>query len=195
MVTGLEDIFNKDHFSFDSRDKNKYTKDKKGHELVEFRGEKISGSLDFISSILQFEKIASIRSYIKRIENCNKRIQPILKEESKIIKIKLRNLEQERDELTPKYKAVLREKNRFIDRINVIQTIMIKNGYLQIHSIDREKLNAEFHKQYPSYIEFSKRHEIITESYKAVTEKIENHTNVLEKITSYDHKILQYFSE
>ncbi len=38
MVRGLEEIFNMEHFTFKERKKKPYSKDKKGHVLVEFRG-------------------------------------------------------------------------------------------------------------------------------------------------------------
>ena len=49
MTIGLENIFESEQFTFKKRDKNEYVVDKKGHALIEFRGVKISGSLDFIN--------------------------------------------------------------------------------------------------------------------------------------------------
>ena len=42
MLTGLEEIFTTDHFSFKDRKKNQYSVDKMGHVLIEFQGEKIT---------------------------------------------------------------------------------------------------------------------------------------------------------
>ncbi|WP_458626468.1 hypothetical protein [Winogradskyella sp. PC D3.3] len=195
MVKGLEEIFHKEHFSFKHREKNNYTKDKKGHVLVEFRGEKISGALDFISKILEFKKITSIQTFINRIEVINKKIQPILKEEAKIIKIKLSNLKVEKDELKPKYDFVIEENNLYNKKKTDIQKSMIANGELDLRQIDTVRLNKEFIAKYPEYEDFTKEYKSITKSYKTLIEQINNLTKVYDNITSYKEKIIQHFKK
>jgi hypothetical protein len=193
MINGLEDIFNKEHFSFKNREKNHYKVDKKGHFLVEFRGEKISGALDFISKILEFEKIASIKSFINRIEECNKRIQPILVDESKIIKIKILNLVEERDDLKPKYDKFLEDNNDFNKKRAELQRQMLSNGQLDIKQIDFIKLRNEFNKKYPNYKEFMEEYKIVTETYRILNEQIQNLKKVYDNIVTYNEKINRHF--
>lgn len=193
MVSGLEDIFNKEHFSFKNREKNQYNVDKKGHVLVEFRGEKISGALDFISKILEFEKIASIKSFIKRIEECNKRIQSILVDESIIIKVKISNLTEERNALKPKYGKVIETNNDYNKKKTDLQRQMVSNGQLDIKQIDIVKLDKEFNNRYPDYKEFFEEYKKVTETYKILTEQIQNLTTVYGKIVSYNEKIKRHF--
>ena len=195
MVKGLEEIFSIEQFSFKNRDKTEYTKDKKGHILVEFRGEKISGALDFISKILEYESIASIQSFIKRIEVCNKKIQPILVDESKIIKTKIANLKDEINALKPRNEKVIAEYTLYGNRKTELQKEMIKNGQLDFRQIDTVKLNAEFNKKYPEYKEFKDEYKSVTESYRMMNEQLQNLIKVYDNIIAYTKKIIQHFGQ
>jgi hypothetical protein len=193
MMKGLEEIFHKEHFSFKDREKQNYKKDKKGHILVEFRGEKISGALDFISKILEYKRIISIQTFIDRIEIINKKIQPILEEESKIIKIKLSNLKAEKDELKPQFDKVVEENNLYNKKKDELQKLMIANGELDLRQIDTVKLNKEFTAKYEEYEDFFKEYKSITESYRILIEQIKNLTKIYDNITSYKERIIQHF--
>jgi hypothetical protein len=195
MVCGLEDIFIKENFSFKNRDKDQYTVDKKGHVLVEFRGEKISGALDFISKILEFKGIVSIKSFINRIESCNRRIQPILEDESKLLKVKISNLTYERNDLKPKYDKVIEENNDYNKKKNELQKLMVSNGQVKIEYIDTVKLNNEFNSNFPEYKEFKEEYQKVTETYNVLTEQLENLTKVKDNIETYYDKITNHFKK
>lgn len=195
MVSGLEEIFNKEHFSFKNKEKNQYTIDKKGHVLVEFRGEKISGALDFISKILEFEKIMSIESFINRIEACNKRIHPILVHESKILKVKISNLTEKKIAIQPIYEKVLSDNNEYIKKKDNLLKIMLSNGQLNIESIDTVKLDNEFNNKYPDHKEFKEQYKKVTENFRILTEQIQNLTKVYDNIITYDDKITRHFGK
>ena len=80
MVNGLEIFLTRDVVALkDLQIKNEE------RVLIEFRGEKISGALNFIEKILGFSEIFAVGSLISRIEACNKSIQPILEKELGII--------------------------------------------------------------------------------------------------------------
>ncbi len=195
MVSGLEDIFNKEQFSFKNREKEELKKvDKKGHILVEFRGEKISGALDFISKILEFEKIATIKSFINRIEECNKRIQPILIDESKIIKVKISNLTEEKNALLPLYDKVIEDYNDYNKKRVELQKQMIDCGQLNVEQIDLVKLENEFNKKYPDFKEFQENYKKIIETFKILKVEIQNLTTVNDKILSCNEKIKRHFA-
>jgi hypothetical protein len=195
MVKGLEDIFSAEHFSFKNRDKTEYTKDKKGHVLVQFRGEKISGALDFISKILEYESIASIQSFIKRIEVCNKKIQPILVDESKNLKAKISSMKDKVSASKPKYESVIAENTLYGTKKIELQKEMIKNGQLDFRQIDTVKLNAEFNIKYPAYKEFEKEYKSVTESYRMMNEQLQNLIKVFDNIIAYNVKIVNYFGQ
>ena len=202
MVSGLEEIFYKEQFSFKDEDKEKKnckTVDKKGHTLVEFRGEKISGALDFISKILEFEKITSIKSFIERIEGCNKRIQPILFEESAILKVKIDNLKKDKIELQPKYDEVVKINDEYNQKKVKLQEELFSKEQLDDFGNYRNQLEAEFKKEfikrYPEYKEFKKEYDNVTNSYRILTEQIQNNTKIRENIIDYNEKIKKYFGK
>ena len=87
-----------------------------GHVLVDFRGEKISGALDFIEIIIEFDKVASIQSFIKRIEKINKKMVPILEAEPELIKKTLIGLNKEKDALQPNYDKVNNEYRNYMKK-------------------------------------------------------------------------------
>lgn len=195
MVSGLEELFNKEQFSFKTRQRSEYTVDKKGHILIEFRGEKISGALNFITKILEFEGIASIDSFIQRIESCNKRIQPILVDEAKVIKVKIVSKTKERDELKPKYDLVLEKNRTYNEKKVLLKKQMIANGQLNPQSVDIKKLDTQFETLNPEFKEFTEEYKKVTESYRILNEQIQNFTQIRDNIISYDEKINEYFKK
>lgn len=195
MVKGLEEIFNKEHFSFKNREKKQYTIDKTGHVLIEFRGEKISGALDFISKILEFEKIASIQSFINRIEVCNKRIHPILVDESKILKVKISNLTEEKNALKPQYDKLIAENNIYVKKRIELQRQLVSNGQLDIKQINISILDKEFSNKYPEYEDFKKEYDNVTESFRLLIMQIQNLSKVYDNVLSYNKKIEKYFEK
>lgn len=188
MVGGLEELFIKESFTFQDREKPKYSVDKKGHVLVEFRGEKISGAIDFISKILEFEGIAAIKMFILRIEDCNRRIQPILVEEAKILKIGIENLAKEKKEFQPKYDKVLKALIEYNAKRRKLEAEMISKGEPNTNGIDRQKIEDEFTSRFPDYAVFKVEYYLVTEAYRILTEHIKNNTKVRDNIISYNER-------
>lgn len=192
MVSGIEKILNENVYNFMNYDKNLYKVNKEGHALVEFRGEKISGALDFISLILEFENIALIKSFIQRIEYCNTIIQPILLSESQIILEKIDKLKVDKSSLQNQYDAVI-TKNNFYDQKKVeLQAQMLRNSKLVITYIDKVKLDSEFNSIYPYFELFKQEFERVSAKYRILCEQIQNFMTVRNKIVSYNNKIVIY---
>lgn len=200
MVSGLEDIFHREQFSFKARKTKEedYTVDKSGHELVEYRGEKISGALDFVSKILEFDQIAQIKSFISRIEDSNRRIKPILIEESEMLKIKLQNFDKEMKELYPVYKALYDKDQNYLKEKSTIQKDFLRVNKITYREMDesvKEQINKSFNEKFPEYIEFRKEYLKKKEEHKKLSEKIKNTKSVLNKILKYNSKIQLYFEK
>ena len=140
MVNGMEGIFDNKNVLFKSRRGKSYSVNIEGRVLVDFIGEKISGALDFISKMLEFEAITSVRSFIDRIEYCNKKIQPILFEELNILSIEILNLTEEKNILWPKYEQFIKMNNSYNDTRNELKSVMVSGGQLNLEKIDNEKL-------------------------------------------------------
>lgn len=195
MVVRLEYIYSASQFTFEGESNTHYKVDKTGHQLMELRGEKISGALDFIGKILEFEKIAEIKSFIIRIEECNKKIQPLLAVELKDIEIKLTTLNSEMSGLKPKY-LILAEKNKnYIKQKDEIRTQLIATKQLNINNFDFDKLNKALADKFPELKEFEKEYAAVSKQYNALTEQIENLKKILENITTYNDKILDHFGK
>lgn len=192
MVSGLEQLFSKKHFTFKNRERITYSVDKKGHVLVEFQGEKISGALDFISKIMDFDKIAEIKSFIKRIEECNFRILPILHEEAKSLKIIIEKLLIEKNNLQPNYDKVVKANNEYNLKRSKLQAELISKGELNAIWIDTIRLEINFLTHFPEYENFKEEYIRVSESYRILTEQIQNYTKVKDNIISYYAKITSY---
>lgn len=194
MVKGLEEIFNQEQFSFKKRgEKGTNPVAKEGHSLIEFRGEKISGALDFISKILELEKIAAIKSFISRIENCNKRIQPILVEELEVLKIKLENLNAEMAVLKPEYLELSDRNANYQKHKKAIQNQLIESKRINPRDIDIKQVDREFLNRFPEFKEFEKEFKEVSENYRVLSQRIRNLQLISANIRSCNEKILQYF--
>lgn len=112
MIEGLERIVNNNIIYLKDKDYKRYNFDIKGHYLMEFKGERISGSLEFINSILKFKKILTINHFIEKIESFNETIKPILKKELEIITNELKVLNIEFEELKQELKRVTKKFNK-----------------------------------------------------------------------------------
>jgi hypothetical protein len=110
MVEGLETILSSHIFSF-----KQYNGEYKDYEykdkrlLIEFRGEKISGALKFISNIIEYKDIIEVQGFINTIINLNNDINPILKRELNSIRVELQNTKHEFGILKEKYEPIKEE--------------------------------------------------------------------------------------
>ena len=195
MVIGLEIIYSDSKFNFKGEANTHYKVDKAGHQLMEFRGEKISGALDFISKILDFNEIAEINSFIKRIEEVNRKIQPLLVQELDNIKLKLADLKKEMEGLKPEYEKFIEENKKYINLKNELKNKMVKSEELNLELIDWDKLHKNFLKMFPEFEDFEHQFNKVLEKYKNLTQKINNFNVIYKNINSYNHKILKYFEK
>ena len=197
MVLGLEELFHKSQFSFKvkkSEEKRK-TVDKSGHELIEFRGEKISGALDFVSKILEFNEITKIKSFITRIEQCNRRMKPILIEESEIMKVKLRNFDIEMKQLYPVYKELYDKNQDYLKEKGSLRKKLIRERKIKYKDLDDREVDTLFHEKFPEFNDFFKNYSEKKKQYNKLSQKIKNTKIVMNQILNYNDKIQKYFNE
>mgnify|MGYP000506425118 CR=1 FL=1 len=194
MVNGLEEMFKKDQFTFRERSNNGILRvGEKEQNLVELRGYKISGALDFIYKILEFDEFTSVRSFINRIELCNKRIQPLLSEESEVIKAKLSNYNEELSILKPKYEKKVKGINEYKKKGKDFKRHMLNTGQYKDGKSKAKTLNKAFAKKYPEYKEFLKEYKDIDSKYKELSKKIHHLEKIHRNIDKYYKKIDEYF--
>lgn len=195
MVNGLEKIYNESDFTFRNYETPNYRVNKEGHQLVEFRGEKISGALDFVSKILEFKKIIEIESFILRIENVNRKIQPLLVKELKNIEIKLQKLNSEILIVKPQFLEFVQKNKNYKRQKNELKEKMILNKELNLELLEDDKLDKAFQIKFPEFPSFEKEFNEISEKYKILTEHISNFNMLFDNITKYNMKILKYFEQ
>lgn len=192
MTQGLEEILNKETFLFKNKDHNFYKVDKTGRVLIDYRGEKITGALNFIDKILQFQNIASINIFIKRIEECNKKIEPILIKELTEIKIELKDFNCQMEIIEPIYFEQKKQDDFFQIQKNELKEQMMPNGP-DLVGYSEEDVDKEFIIQFPEYSEFEKEFAKLRLKYTILKQQIENNQKVLANISSYIKNISVYF--
>ena len=143
-----------------------------------------------VPSIKHWGNIWSVNTEIS-----NKKVQPILEEETKIIKVKLSNLKEAKEALKPEYERVIEDNKFYSKKRDELKKQMIANGSLDPKQIDIIKLNKIFNEKNPDYKKFEKEYKDVTYKYRILTEKIQNLTKILENITSYIGKIHNYFKD
>jgi len=178
MVTYLERFLTESTFEFFTwNNTNKIQKE--SHDLIEFRGEKISGALKFIAQIKQFKAIEKISDFIFRIEICNKKIHPILTNELRLIDKKLNDI------IPPfgKLKTICEELKEKHD-INSKKRSKLLNIEHEKQHFDSDKFEIIVRKGIPNY-------DLISREYY----KNQNEMNRLEKQIDYLNKISKNISE
>ncbi|MCG8806445.1 hypothetical protein G1K75_12365 [Tenacibaculum finnmarkense] len=195
MVSGLTNIASNSIFSFIGENNTHYKVDKKGHQLIEFRGEKISGAIDFISKIVEYNKIAEIQKFITNIEQINKEIKPILIEEIKIIELKLNRLNKDLSVIKPEYVKLNSKNIEYNKNLNKLRIEMINNKTLDYENVDYKKLMQQFNQLNPEYRKFVSEFEKVRAEYNELIEKINILVKLKANIKSYHLKIENYFKK
>ena len=96
MVNGLEEILKKDSFNLlELNGKRIKLEFKTERQLIEFRGEKITGALQFIAQIKKSNSIIKVTDFIQRIHSVNDAIYPILKKEYQSVELERQTTEPE----------------------------------------------------------------------------------------------------
>lgn len=192
MVSGLEALFTKDEFWLKTEEGKSHKIDKKGHVLIEFRGEKISGALDFVAKIFEFEKIAEIKNFISRIESCNEKIKPVLDSEEIILESKIPILKEEINTLKPDYDKAIEGILIYEKRKSDIRQELQRSGMYE-QSLRASVVEEILEKRFPEYKPFVLEYKRVTENYRIRNEQLQHLTTLLDKIVSHKHKIRTYF--
>jgi len=196
MVSGLEKIFLNEKFSFINRETNAhYEINKKGHYLMEFRGEKISGSLEFVNKILEFRNITKVDLFISRLENCNKKIQPYLLKEIELIKSKLITLQNELHILKPVYDELVIKNQYYSSEFSKIRIEMSKKCKDEKKDFNNDKYIEEKKLKFPEYEDFEDEYLNKSEQYKKLNQTISNLNLVFANIKEYEKNIEKYFAK
>ena len=192
MVSGLEKILNSNEHQF-KRGNDFYPHKFNGHELVVFRGEKITGALDFISKILQFEGIAKMSGFVRRIEQSNRKLYPHLISEIKLLEDKIKKATQDRIELQPEYDALKQINQDYNLKKQQLKSQMILSGKLNEINPDQNLFDKAFKLAEPDYLKFLEKYHPIKERYTELTSMIMTCTEYKKSIIQSINKVKAYF--
>jgi hypothetical protein len=192
MVSGLEKILISNELHF-KRGNDLYKHKFNGHELVVFRGEKITGALDFIIKILQFEGIAKMSGFVRRIEQSNRKLYPHLVSELNLLEEKINKATQDRIELQPECDALKLINQEFNSKKQQLLSQMITSGKLDKTTPDLKVLENAFHLAEPGYAKFSEKFNDIQNTYVGLTSTILTCSEYKNSISLSIKKVKAYF--
>jgi len=194
MIKGLERIVNNTKIYLIDENQKRYNFDIKGHYLMEFKGERISGSLEFINRILEYKSILPINDFIERIESFNETLKPILKNEIELILSELKELNTEFIEIERELDSVKDEFKEYKKEIRKIKREISKSDKIKLYLVDEEQVIKKIKKTNPEYEKFIKTYEKVEHKHKILNEKIKNLNRIRKNIKDYHENIENYFS-
>lgn len=195
MVSRLEEFIEVDNIEVRSGWKSEAPMlDISGGLLVDFRGEKISGALDFVAKIREFENVIEIQDFITRIEDCNKRLYPVLVVEEGVLRDRVRGLKAEELRQRPGFYVMKAENEAYNEKRTVLRMEMPVSDVDDFAAIEK-KVSEAFALKHPEYEEFMREWKVVRDNYIFVGQDLRNQSVLLEKVVSYLLKMGKYFAE
>lgn len=193
MVDGLVHALNHTKFELLNAWHQPFFVDKTGHVLMEYRGEKISGALDFIEKILEFEHITSVAGFIKQIEDCNSQLSPLLRKELVLLEVKIGEATKERAAYEPTYDDAAAQKKAYDEAREELKKELIGADKMTWQAINHELWAATFNDRFKEYEEFLKSYQNISNKWLKLNQHLANLRQFQKNITSYHQKIIHFF--
>ncbi len=194
MIKGLEKILSDDSFHLKkynllNHERGYIDLKLKGHNLIEYRGEKISGALQFVTPIKQFANIFEIEGFVERIEKCNFIVKPMLEAEKFIIINELNQLDINKNILEPVFKELKIESEKYEQkRIALKQLLTIEAKFLSISEFEKIFLEEN-----PNYNKFKEDLNKMTIEFNTIIAEISRLEKILENLNKYQSAIEEYF--
>ncbi len=192
MVSGLEAIHRSSNYIVQDSFFNPSSIVITGDDLVRFKGEKISGALDFLNQLQTLVPITNkVDSYIRRIMNCNYSVTNELKSaishKEKILEFILKSIEKEQ----PKWDELSSENNKYKKIREGLYKVIKEDTEFHGKSwntIDTE-CNNRFAKEYTEYAAFKEKYDAEQKVYYNLCDKRDKALSFIEEIQSYLDKI------
>jgi len=192
MVSGLEMIRNSNSYQVQESFFNPSSINIVGDDLIRFKGEKISGALDFLDKLQTLTPITDkVGTYIKRIMNCN---FSIVSELQKAVSAKQQYLESllskiaieqpEWDELSAKNDEYEKIRSDMYDAIAEEDKFLGKAW-----NIIRGERDCRFTKEHPEYASFKEQYDKEHDKYYNLCSERDNAQSFIEEIQKYLDKI------
>jgi hypothetical protein len=192
MVSGLDLINKANRYCVQESFFNSSSIIIEGDNLIRFKGEKISGALDFLEQLQTLAPITDkVSTYIQRIMDCNISVVPELLNaisgKKKILKTILENIEKEQpkwDEVSSKNDDYDKMRSEMHDAIAEEPEFKEKSW-----SAIRDERDNRFVKEHPEYEAFKKEYDAEYNVYYSLCEKRDDAQSFIDEIQMYLDKI------
>jgi hypothetical protein len=192
MVSGLEAIRNSQRYQVQESFFNDSYITIEGDNLIRFKGEKISGALDFLDQLQTLAPITDkVGIYIQRIMKCNytvvSELQDAITSKKGYLESILESIYKEQpkwDELNSKYDEYCKIRKEMYDEIAKEDEYYGKSFYV----IEKER-DSRFAKDHPKYESFMNEFKAERELYNDLCSKRDNTKSFVEEIQNYLVKI------
>ena len=197
MVSGLENILNAQNrykvlHSFFHKNQALYLE---GDDLVRFKGEKISGGLNFLEKLKSLEPVCSdIATYLHRIMSCNlsviEELASAINSKKNFLEkteLEIENLQPIWDEISDKHNHYKEMQDKLWEEIKK-EPEYLDRGYWYI----MEECDRRFAKAHPEYAAIKSEYDTTQKSYNDLCAKKSNAISFIEEIQSYLDKIEEY---
>ena len=154
-------------------------------QLIDYKSEKIIGALDFITQIKKLKNIIDVNEFVKKIEDCNKKLLPILKDQISFLIKEANDKKIQLDKVQPIYK-----KSRIENKVWQDQ----KEEFGKKNGITDNNLSKSFNNAFPKYVEFLGEYTKIGNTYSFYLETLKIINNAKSKILDYHEELINYFS-
>ena len=200
LINGLYDIFNFEQrkgWKFLNKEKDFVDLNESEHNLIEFKGEKVSEALGFVKilnifkkNILDYEDF-NLDGYIDEIEGINKKIKPVILKEKLKIKEEITQLKNKNKELKKELKKLNKNLNKLYKKRKVyIKTVKAKNK-----EVLKKDLKKKFKKENPNFNIWKKKVSEKSEIKAANKVLLTQKENTFKNLKEYYKKILKYFKK
>lgn len=200
LIVGLERINNCTelrlrNYNFLNQEREHIDLKLKSHSVVDFRGEKITGALNLIKIIRQFEKVVDVYVYIQRIEELNRKILPTIFEEEKLVANKIKTLVQEQKKLIPEYNMLNKKNELYNLKKSRLRQELSEMAKLERRVLEQEFFEKQFLAQNNEYLEFQEEFIKMNQKIANIISEISFSEKLQKGLNSYIKSIKEYFNE
>ena len=195
LINGLVEIFENHtievkYYSFLNLERDYVDLKSDEHNIIEYKGEKISGALYLATFIRKYHTLFSVDSFISKIEDLNLKILPILQIEQLIIKSKISELLDASDSLIAE-KNKLKVESEINYSMIKWMTILLENSDL---SSEDSSLMKNFFHSHPMIKKVEDAINVIEGEINIHDKKIERLAITLFNLEKYEDQITNYFN-
>ena len=164
---------------------------------MDYKGEKLSGSLNFIKSIQEYESIISVNNFINDLEQLCEDELPTLLQELGEINDDLNKAEKNLTIEEPKYKKIQDKYGEISKKFLPLQKLHERISiYGIIKNPDTPKnLQKLFEIKYHDYGEIKTEYEKIKTEYEKIEKKYREILKLINSLHSYDRRFKRYIDK